>query len=168
MWCPPRVFVLFFFVLCTLWCGVHHGYTGRRKTKQKHVVDTTNIGYTGRRKTKQKHVVDTTNIGCFCFIFLRPVYPVCGVHHVFLLYFSSSCVPYVCGVHHVFLFCFSSSCKHVVDTTNIGYTGRRKTKQKHVVDTTNIGYTGRRKTTNNKVTYSYRISLQSMVLVSYI
>jgi hypothetical protein len=24
VWCPPRVFVLFFFVLCTLWCGVHH------------------------------------------------------------------------------------------------------------------------------------------------
>jgi hypothetical protein len=88
-----------------------------------------------------------------------------GVHHVFLLCFSSSCVPYVCGVHHVFLFCFSSSCVPygVVSTTcfcfvflrpvypnrtkknkaktrgghhTIGYTGRRKTKQKHVVDTT--------------------------------
>jgi hypothetical protein len=159
VWCPPRVFVLFFFVLCTLWCGVHHVFlfsfssscvpygvvsttcfclwwtphhrvhrTKKNKAKTRGGHHT--IGYTGRRKTKQKHVVDTTPLFCF----------------------SSSCVPYVCGVHHGFLFSFSSSCVPygVVSTTcfcfvflrprgghhTIGYTGRRKTKQKPVVDTT--------------------------------
>jgi hypothetical protein len=45
VWCPPRVFALFFFVKKNKakTRGGHHtiGYTGRRKTKQKHVVDIT-------------------------------------------------------------------------------------------------------------------------------
>ena len=110
------VFVLFFFVLCTLcwqflWEGSYLRYL----------------------------CLFTIHVLCFCFVFLRLVYPMLAVslgrllftlfvfvyykRIVFLFCFSSSCVPYVGSfsgsftlfvfvyyTHIVFLFCFSSSC----------------------------------------------------------
>ena len=115
------VFVLFFFVLCTLcwqfpWEGSYLRYL----------------------------CLFTIHVLCFCFVFLRLVYPMLAVslggllftlfvfvyytRIVFLFCFSSSCVPYVGSfsgkaliylcllfvfgyyTHIVFLFCCSSSC----------------------------------------------------------
>jgi hypothetical protein len=90
LWCPPRVFALFFFVLCTLWCGIHHVFL--------FCFSSSCVPY---------GVVSTT---CFCFVFLRPVYPMVWYPpRVFVLVFFVLCTLW-CGVHHVFLFCFSSSC----------------------------------------------------------
>jgi hypothetical protein len=43
------------------WWTPHHRVHRTKKTKTKTRGGYHTIGYTGRRKTKQKHVVDTTN-----------------------------------------------------------------------------------------------------------
>ena len=78
------VFVLFFFVLCTLcwqfpWEGSYLRYL----------------------------CLFTINILCFCFVFLRFVYPMLTVSLGGLLF---TLFVFVYNTHIVFLFCFSSSC----------------------------------------------------------
>jgi hypothetical protein len=78
------VFVLFFFVLCTLcwqfpWEGSYFRYL----------------------------CLFTINILCFCFVFLRLVYPMLAVSLGRLLF---TLFVFVYYTRIVFLFCFSSSC----------------------------------------------------------
>ena len=78
------VFVLFFFVLCTLcwqflWKGSYLRYL----------------------------CLFTINVLCFCFVFLRLVYPMLAVFLGGLLF---TLFVFVYDTHIVFLFCFSSSC----------------------------------------------------------
>ena len=47
---------------------------------------------------------------CFCFVFLRLVYPMLLVSELFLFCFSSSCVPYVARVWIVFVLFFFVLC----------------------------------------------------------
>jgi hypothetical protein len=110
------VFVLFFFVLCTLcwqflWEGSYLRYL----------------------------CLVTVHILCFCFVFLRLVYPMLAVS-LGGLFFTLFVFVYYTRI--VFLFCFPSSCVPYVgsfsgrkspsrETANIGCTRRRKTKQKH-------------------------------------
>ena len=84
------VFVLFFFVLCTLcwqflWEGSYLRYL----------------------------CLFTIHILCFCFVFLRLVYPMLAVSLGRLLF---TLFVFVYYKHIVFLFCFSSSCVPYVDS----------------------------------------------------
>jgi hypothetical protein len=78
------VFVLFFFVLCTLcWQFLWKGSSLRYLC------------------------LFTINVLCFCFVFLRLVYPMLAVFLGGLLF---TLFVFVYYTHIVFLFCFSSSC----------------------------------------------------------
>jgi hypothetical protein len=68
----------------------------------------------------------SVSLDCFCFVFLRLVYPMLSV--------SLDCFCFVCLTRRR-----KTKQKQSRETDNIGYTRRRKTKQKQSRETDNIG-----------------------------